>query len=167
MARSGSQKATCLNCKKHSTREAIAACVECGNFFCRDCLTPVKRKNYCSDCAKKLLEEETRPSKPIVFQQQQQQGGDEKGAEPEAPTDWGLLVSWLISGIFFFMALGTLMSGAWTFIWPLLTALMWLPPLSDWLKREKNFEIPVWAKIIATFVLLVLLGVTAPKTSIK
>ena len=36
-----------MNCKKHSDREAIGACVKCGNFFCEDCLIELDGRNYC------------------------------------------------------------------------------------------------------------------------
>lgn len=157
-----------MKCRNHPGKEAIAACIECGNLFCGDCLTPVKKKNYCSNCAKKLLEDELPSARSVVFQQQQQQmGGGEKQNEPRAPMNWFRLISWLVSGVFFLMALGGIVSRSWAFIWPAIIGLVWLPPLNNWLKKEKNFEIPLWAKIVVTLVLLVLLGMTTAKSVVK
>lgn len=61
----------------------------CGNFFCDDCLTKVKGKNYCKECTAELLEKredksEKNASPQIIIQQQQQQqliGGSSAGKE--------------------------------------------------------------------------------------
>lgn len=40
-------RAICFN---HPRREAAARCVGCGKAFCRECVTPVNRRMYCSAC---------------------------------------------------------------------------------------------------------------------
>lgn len=37
-------------CFNHSRREAAARCVECGRFFCRECVTEHDRRVICSKC---------------------------------------------------------------------------------------------------------------------
>jgi hypothetical protein len=42
-------------CLRHPTREAVARCPECRNFFCRECITEHDDRVLCSDCLAKLL----------------------------------------------------------------------------------------------------------------
>ncbi len=37
-------------CFNHPRREAAARCVGCGRPFCRECVTPIDRRMYCSAC---------------------------------------------------------------------------------------------------------------------
>lgn len=144
-----------MKCKKHLKVEAAAACVACGNFFCSDCLTVVKRKNYCPDCVRSMLEEEPQSQKQIVFSQQQsQQQSSSSDSIPSKPNDRGLIASWLVSGVLLLAALGSLASSVVTFFFYLLAGLLWLPPLTEWLKKEKNLGIPLWAKIALTLFFL-------------
>jgi hypothetical protein len=41
-------------CFNHATREAVARCPECGQFFCRECITEYDDRVVCSSCLKKL-----------------------------------------------------------------------------------------------------------------
>jgi hypothetical protein len=48
-----------MNCVNHPDREAVAMCTNCGQFFCRDCLVPVKGKMCCKNCVDSVLNEAT------------------------------------------------------------------------------------------------------------
>ena len=41
-------------CFNHANREAVARCLECGQFFCRECVTEHDDRVICSACLKKL-----------------------------------------------------------------------------------------------------------------
>jgi hypothetical protein len=41
-------------CFNHAAREAVARCPECGQFFCRECVTEHEDRVLCSACLKKL-----------------------------------------------------------------------------------------------------------------
>ena len=41
-------------CLHHPVREAVARCPECGQFFCRECITEHEDRIICSSCLKKL-----------------------------------------------------------------------------------------------------------------
>ena len=102
-----------MKCKKHPKRNAKATCVGCGNFFCDDCLTSIKGKNYCKDCTSDLLaerehaadrEKTTQPQ--IVIHQQQQQsqqqtGGSKDEGKPRGSYFW--LCFWIV--VFFPIAI--------------------------------------------------------------
>ena len=49
---------TLQRCLHHGEREAIARCPECGNFFCRECITEHDERVICASCLAKL----TRPA---------------------------------------------------------------------------------------------------------
>jgi hypothetical protein len=51
-------------CRRHASREAVARCPECNNFFCRECVTEHDGRLICSDCLSKLTET-TRKSSPF------------------------------------------------------------------------------------------------------
>ena len=40
-----------MHCAIHTDREAIGACVYCGNGICRECLNKIDGKMYCETCA--------------------------------------------------------------------------------------------------------------------
>ena len=42
-------------CFNHATREAVARCPECAQFFCRECVTEHDDRVICSACLKKLV----------------------------------------------------------------------------------------------------------------
>ncbi len=41
-------------CKRHASREAVARCLECKGFFCRECVTEHDDRIICADCLLKL-----------------------------------------------------------------------------------------------------------------
>jgi len=41
-------------CLNHSDREAAALCLECRQFFCRECVTEHEDRVVCTRCLKKL-----------------------------------------------------------------------------------------------------------------
>lgn len=41
-------------CLHHPSREAVARCPECGQFFCRECITEHEDRVICSACLKRL-----------------------------------------------------------------------------------------------------------------
>lgn len=43
-------------CLNHSTREAVARCPECGQFYCRECITEHNDRVICASCLKKLTQ---------------------------------------------------------------------------------------------------------------
>ena len=40
-------------CHNHETREAVACCPECRNFFCRECIAEHEQRVLCAACLKK------------------------------------------------------------------------------------------------------------------
>ena len=44
---------TCLN---HYSREAVARCPECAQFYCRECVTEHDERVICASCLKKLAQ---------------------------------------------------------------------------------------------------------------
>ena len=43
-------------CLHHPEREAVARCPECGQFFCRECITEHDDRVICADCLKRLAQ---------------------------------------------------------------------------------------------------------------
>ena len=41
-------------CLHHPLREAVARCPECGQFYCRECITEHDDRVVCSSCLKRL-----------------------------------------------------------------------------------------------------------------
>ena len=41
-------------CFNHAGREAVARCPECGQYFCRECITEHDDRVVCAACLKKL-----------------------------------------------------------------------------------------------------------------
>jgi len=41
-------------CRRHEGREAVARCLECHGFFCRECATEHEGRILCSDCLAKI-----------------------------------------------------------------------------------------------------------------
>ncbi len=52
-------------CFNHSDREAVACCLECGNFYCRECITEHDDRLICSTC----LREQGKPSAKAMLAQ--------------------------------------------------------------------------------------------------
>jgi hypothetical protein len=44
-------------CFNHVGREAVARCPECGQFFCRECVTEHDDRVVCATCLKKLTQQ--------------------------------------------------------------------------------------------------------------
>ena len=56
-------------CLHHPVREAVARCPECGQFFCRECITEHEDRVVCSSCLKRLTakkETKRRNFSPLV-----------------------------------------------------------------------------------------------------
>jgi hypothetical protein len=45
---------TANRCLHHPVREAVARCPECGQFYCRECITEHDDRVVCSSCLKRL-----------------------------------------------------------------------------------------------------------------
>ena len=74
-------------CMHHPLREAVARCPECGQFYCRECITEHEDRVVCSSCLRKLtatVEKKRRNFAPLGR---------------AAATATGLLIAW----IFFFL----------------------------------------------------------------
>ena len=41
-------------CFNHGQREAVARCLFCANFFCRECITEHEDRTICAACLRKL-----------------------------------------------------------------------------------------------------------------
>ncbi len=48
-------------CLHHGEREAIARCLECGFFFCRECITEHDERVICASCLKKVAHTAAQP----------------------------------------------------------------------------------------------------------
>ncbi|MCP4746703.1 MAG: rhomboid family protein [Desulfobacteraceae bacterium] len=42
------------HCYNHRSRQAVARCPECGNFYCRECVTEHDERMLCSNCLAKI-----------------------------------------------------------------------------------------------------------------
>ncbi len=47
-------------CFNHADREAAAQCLECGNYFCRECVTEHEHRMVCAACLAKIAEGKSR-----------------------------------------------------------------------------------------------------------
>lgn len=55
-------------CYRHHQREAVAHCLDCARFFCRECVTEHGDRVLCSDCLEKQAESnQTGRAKTAVF----------------------------------------------------------------------------------------------------
>ena len=50
-------------CFNHPIREAAALCVGCGRPFCRECITPVVRRMYCTACHQEKMGAQVKPKR--------------------------------------------------------------------------------------------------------
>ncbi len=41
-------------CFNHATREAVARCLECGRYYCRECITEHDERVICAVCLRRL-----------------------------------------------------------------------------------------------------------------
>lgn len=53
-------------CLNHDAREAIARCPECGQFFCRECITEHDERVVCASCLKKVAHAAGQPARGRV-----------------------------------------------------------------------------------------------------
>ncbi|MDB6151083.1 MAG: rhomboid family protein [Chthoniobacter sp.] len=64
-------------CLNHVDREAVARCLECTQFFCRECVSEYDDRLICAGCLKRLAEGSVAPrrSLPSVWPVGQMAGG--------------------------------------------------------------------------------------------
>ena len=77
---------TLQRCLHHGEREAIARCPECGQFFCRECITEHEERVICASCLAKI----TRPAAPRVRRFRL------AALRPWAAAFSGVIVAWLV-----------------------------------------------------------------------
>ncbi len=53
-------------CLNHSLREAAARCPECGQYYCRECITEHDDRVICAGCLKKLVKPTTSNRLPLA-----------------------------------------------------------------------------------------------------
>jgi hypothetical protein len=53
-------------CLHHSSREAIARCLDCRQFFCRECITEHDERLVCASCLKKVAQAAAKPARRRV-----------------------------------------------------------------------------------------------------
>ncbi|MCE9610216.1 MAG: rhomboid family protein [Chthoniobacter sp.] len=53
-------------CLHHATREAVARCPECAQFFCRECITEHDERIICASCLKKIAQAAAKPARRRV-----------------------------------------------------------------------------------------------------
>ncbi len=53
-------------CLNHDTREAVARCPECGNFYCRECIVEHEDRVLCAACLRKMLRTPEQQRSPLV-----------------------------------------------------------------------------------------------------
>jgi len=44
-------------CFNHENREAVAKCLDCGRFFCRECINEHEGRFICAQCLKKSVKQ--------------------------------------------------------------------------------------------------------------
>lgn len=54
-------------CLHHPSREAAARCPECGQFFCRECVTEHEDRVICANCLKQLVRHAGRGRKRLAI----------------------------------------------------------------------------------------------------
>ena len=54
-------------CFNHGTREAVARCTDCRNYFCRECITDHDKKIICTACLESLEIADTKTSVRHTF----------------------------------------------------------------------------------------------------
>ena len=53
-------------CLHHPVREAVARCPECGQFYCRECITEHDDRVVCSSCLKRLTAKTEKPRRSFA-----------------------------------------------------------------------------------------------------
>jgi len=71
-------------CLNHESREAVARCLECGHFFCRECITEHDERVICASCLKKIAPAAEQPVRRRV------------NLWPVLPSAGGLLLAWFV-----------------------------------------------------------------------
>ncbi|MDI9624101.1 MAG: B-box zinc finger protein [Methanothermobacter sp.] len=64
-----------MKCNKHSEKDAIAVCVDCGKALCEECRISLAGKNYCQECANKLAVEMQKPTQGVVKREVESEEG--------------------------------------------------------------------------------------------
>lgn len=54
-------------CFNHAEREAVARCLECGHFFCRECVTEYEDRLLCAGCLGQVTRRSDRRTKRRTF----------------------------------------------------------------------------------------------------
>jgi hypothetical protein len=55
-------------CLNHTAREAVARCPECGQFYCRECITEHDDRVICASCLKKIAQaSKSEPRRKLSF----------------------------------------------------------------------------------------------------
>ena len=55
------------HCFLHTDREAVAICLSCNQYFCRECVTEHKGKVFCQACLTKLKKKTPKRSRFPLF----------------------------------------------------------------------------------------------------
>lgn len=55
------------HCYNHALREAVARCPECGQFYCRECVTEHEDRVVCASCLRKLVRRSLRRTRPLAW----------------------------------------------------------------------------------------------------
>lgn len=56
-------------CSHHPGREAVARCLECKRYYCRECITEHDHRVICSSCLQKLVASQSKPKRksgPVI-----------------------------------------------------------------------------------------------------
>ena len=53
-------------CLHHPLREAVARCPECGQFYCRECITEHDDRVLCASCLQRLAAKKTAPHRRLA-----------------------------------------------------------------------------------------------------
>src|SRR5712664_1824133 len=55
------------HCTNHVLREAVARCPECGQFFCRECVTEHEDRVVCASCLRKIVRRSLTRTRPLAM----------------------------------------------------------------------------------------------------
>jgi len=82
-----SSQAIRQRCRNHEAREAVCRCPQCGESFCRECVTEHEARLLCAGCLKLLARaKEAAPAKAGVLRR----------LAPAAMTLAGIVIAWLV-----------------------------------------------------------------------
>lgn len=65
-----------MKCYEHPERDAIAVCVGCGKSLCDECRIFLAGKNYCRECADRLVSKSQRPRRGVSKRVETEEGLD-------------------------------------------------------------------------------------------